>query len=81
MKQVNKSIVKVSKFETLVAELAIEKKYHHVICGHTHQPAKDSLQTKKVQCNTLTAATGWNILQHWSTLKMTGIFIRIQKQK
>ena len=40
MKQVNKRIVKVEQFETLVAELAIEKKYHHVICGHIHQPCK-----------------------------------------
>jgi UDP-2,3-diacylglucosamine pyrophosphatase LpxH len=47
MKQVNKSIVKIEKFETLVAELAIEKKYDHVICGHIHQPAKKVITNDK----------------------------------
>jgi UDP-2,3-diacylglucosamine pyrophosphatase LpxH len=47
MKQVNKSIIKIERFETLVAELAIEKKYHHVICGHTHQPAKKIISNEK----------------------------------
>jgi UDP-2,3-diacylglucosamine pyrophosphatase LpxH len=42
MKEVNRRIIKVEKFESLVAELAIEKKYHHVICGHIHQPGKKS---------------------------------------
>lgn len=45
MNQVNKSIAKVEKFEALIAELAIEKKYHNVICGHTHQPCKKKIIT------------------------------------
>lgn len=40
MQTVNESIVKIDEFETLVGELAIEKKYDYVICGHIHQPKK-----------------------------------------
>ena len=40
MQKVNESIIKIDEFETLVAELAIEKKYDYVICGHIHQPQK-----------------------------------------
>ena len=40
MRKVNESIIKIDAFETLVAELAIEKKYDYVICGHIHQPQK-----------------------------------------
>ncbi|MGC4037647.1 MAG: UDP-2,3-diacylglucosamine diphosphatase [Chitinophagaceae bacterium] len=47
MHQVNKSIVKINEFETLVAELAVEKKYDYVICGHIHQPQKRKITTEK----------------------------------
>jgi len=47
MKQVNDSIVRINEFETLVAELAIEKKYDYVICGHTHQPKQRVVETEK----------------------------------
>jgi UDP-2,3-diacylglucosamine pyrophosphatase LpxH len=47
MDQVNKSIVRINAFETLVAELAIEKKYDYVICGHIHQPQKRVIETSK----------------------------------
>jgi UDP-2,3-diacylglucosamine pyrophosphatase LpxH len=47
MEQVNKSIVKINEFETLVAELAAEKKYDYVICGHIHQPQKRKIDTEK----------------------------------
>jgi UDP-2,3-diacylglucosamine pyrophosphatase LpxH len=40
MKHVNKAIIKINDFETLAAEIAIEKKYDFVICGHIHQPQK-----------------------------------------
>jgi UDP-2,3-diacylglucosamine pyrophosphatase LpxH len=43
MKKVNKAIVQIDKFETLVSELAIEKKYDYVICGHIHQPQKRTI--------------------------------------
>ncbi len=47
MSQVNKSLIKINEFETLVAELAIEKKYDFVVCGHIHQPQKRTISTEK----------------------------------
>jgi UDP-2,3-diacylglucosamine pyrophosphatase LpxH len=47
MKQVNKKIIHINEFETLIAELAIEKKYDYVICGHIHQPQKRMIETTK----------------------------------
>ena len=46
MQKVNESIIKINEFETLVAELAIEKKYDYVICGHIHQPQKRIISNK-----------------------------------
>jgi UDP-2,3-diacylglucosamine pyrophosphatase LpxH len=46
MQKVNESIVKIDEFETLIAELAIEKKYDYVICGHIHQPQKRTISSK-----------------------------------
>ena len=40
MQKVNESIIKIDEFETLIAELAIQKHYDYVICGHIHQPQK-----------------------------------------
>jgi UDP-2,3-diacylglucosamine pyrophosphatase LpxH len=39
MAEVNK-MAKINNFEMIAAELAIEKKYEYVICGHIHQPQK-----------------------------------------
>lgn len=47
MNQVNKSFVRINEFETLIAELAAEKKYDYVICGHIHQPQKRKIDTEK----------------------------------
>ena len=47
MQKVNESIVKIDEFETLVAELAIEKKYDYVICGHIHQPKKRVISNRE----------------------------------
>src|SRR5215813_4485652 len=40
MHSVNKAVTKINDFEQIAAELAIEKKYDYVICGHIHQPQK-----------------------------------------
>jgi len=40
------ALSKVNEFETIAAELAIEKKYDYVICGHIHQPQKKIVETK-----------------------------------
>lgn len=46
MAGVNK-MSRVDEFETIAAELAIEKQYHYVICGHIHQPQKRVIENGK----------------------------------
>jgi UDP-2,3-diacylglucosamine pyrophosphatase LpxH len=46
MSEVNKAVTKVNDFEMIAAELAIEKKYDYVICGHIHKPQKKVVETK-----------------------------------
>jgi UDP-2,3-diacylglucosamine pyrophosphatase LpxH len=45
MAGVNKAVTKVNDFEQIAAELAIEKKYDYVICGHIHQPQRRIVRT------------------------------------
>jgi UDP-2,3-diacylglucosamine pyrophosphatase LpxH len=47
MAGVNKAVAKVNDLEAIAAELAIEKKYDYVICGHIHQPCKKIVSTEK----------------------------------
>jgi UDP-2,3-diacylglucosamine pyrophosphatase LpxH len=47
MAGVNKAVIKIKDFEIIAAELAIEKKYDYVICGHIHQPQKRIIETKE----------------------------------
>jgi UDP-2,3-diacylglucosamine pyrophosphatase LpxH len=47
MAGVNKAVAKINDLETIAAELAIEKKYDFVICGHIHQPCKKTVTTDK----------------------------------
>jgi UDP-2,3-diacylglucosamine pyrophosphatase LpxH len=46
MASVNKAY-NVGDFEQIAAELAIEKKYDYVICGHIHQPQKRVIENEK----------------------------------
>ena len=46
MAGVNK-MAKIDAFEQIAAELAIEKKYDYVICGHIHQPQKRVIENEK----------------------------------
>ncbi len=46
MAGVNKAVSKINDFELIAAELAIEKKYDYVICGHIHQPQKKVVENK-----------------------------------
>jgi UDP-2,3-diacylglucosamine pyrophosphatase LpxH len=66
MQKVNESIVKINRFETLVAELAIEKKYDYVICGHIHQPARRVIQTEK---GTVTYLNSGDWVEHLTALE------------
>ena len=44
---VKKAVSWISNFEQIAAELAIEKKYKNVICGHIHQPQIKEVKTEK----------------------------------
>ena len=44
---VKKAVAFVSDFETTAAELAIEKKYDYVVCGHIHMPQIKDVKTDK----------------------------------
>jgi UDP-2,3-diacylglucosamine pyrophosphatase LpxH len=46
MASVNKAVTKINDFETIAAELAIEKKYDYVLCGHIHQPSIRTVENK-----------------------------------
>jgi UDP-2,3-diacylglucosamine pyrophosphatase LpxH len=47
MNQVNRAVTKVNDFEQTAAEIAIEKKYQYVICGHIHKPQIREVVTEK----------------------------------
>ena len=66
MKQVSKSIIRVNDFELLVAELAIEKKYDYLICGHIHQPQKRIIETSK---GTVTYLNAGDWVEHLTALE------------
>jgi UDP-2,3-diacylglucosamine pyrophosphatase LpxH len=66
MQKVNESIVKIDEFETLVAELAIGKKYDYVICGHIHQPQKRVITNKQ---GTVTYLNSGDWVEHLTSLE------------
>ena len=43
---VKKAVSWINNFEQTAAELAIEKQYDYVICGHIHQPQKRVIKSK-----------------------------------
>ncbi|MFV0604877.1 MAG: UDP-2,3-diacylglucosamine diphosphatase [Niabella sp.] len=47
MEQFHKRFVKIEGYENKIAELAIEKKFNTVICGHIHEPKKRTITTEK----------------------------------
>ncbi len=47
MASVNKAVTKINDFEQIAAELAIEKKFDYVICGHIHQPQQRVIETEQ----------------------------------
>lgn len=49
MQQFNKRFVKIDEYETKIADLAIEKNFDTVICGHIHQPQKRFFSNEKGQ--------------------------------
>jgi len=43
---VKKAVSFISNFETTAAEIAIEKKYSYVVCGHIHMPQKKTVKNE-----------------------------------
>lgn len=66
MNQFNKRFVKIDEFETTVSELAIEKNYSCVICGHIHQPGKRVITTSK---GTVTYLNSGDWVEHLTALE------------
>jgi UDP-2,3-diacylglucosamine pyrophosphatase LpxH len=46
MNRVNKAVTRINNFEQTAAEIAIEKKYDYVICGHIHEPQMRTVENK-----------------------------------
>ncbi len=46
MQQFNKRFIKIDEFEQKIANIAIEKKFDTVICGHIHQPQKRTITSE-----------------------------------
>lgn len=44
---VKKAVSFISNFETTAAEIAIEKQYSYVVCGHIHMPQKKIIKNEK----------------------------------
>jgi hypothetical protein len=44
---VKRAVATVSDFEQTAGEIAIEKKYDYVICGHIHKPQKRMIESTK----------------------------------
>lgn len=44
---VKKAVKFISDFETAAIDLAIDKNYHYVVCGHIHEPKIEERSTKK----------------------------------
>jgi len=66
MEQFNKRMINIDAFETLIAELAIEKKYDSVICGHIHQPQK---RTFKNDLGAVTYLNSGDWVEHLTALE------------
>lgn len=47
--RVKKAVEHIGQFESVAADLAIEKGYDYFICGHIHQPANKRIKTTKGQ--------------------------------
>lgn len=74
---VKKAVAWIGDFEQTAAELAIEKKYDYVICGHIHHPQKRVIENKNGKVTYLNSGDwvenltaleyvnqDWNIYQH-----------------
>lgn len=67
MASVNKAVTKINDFEQIAAELAIEKKYDFVICGHIHQPQHREVTTEK---GSVTYLNSGDWVEHLTSLEL-----------
>ncbi len=63
---VKKAVSWIADFEQIAAELAIEKKYDYVICGHIHQPQQRIVRTDSGQVTYLNSGD-W--MEHLTALE------------
>ena len=75
MESVNKAVKKINDFETTAAEIAIEKKYDYVICGHIHQPQVREVSNKDGSVTYLNSGIGLNTSPHLNIVTTSGRFI------
>ena len=66
MDGVNKAVAKVNDLEMIASQLAIEKKYDYVICGHIHQPCKKLVSTA---AGSVTYLNSGDWIEHLSSLE------------
>lgn len=66
MESVNKAVKQINDFETTAAEIAIEKKYDYVICGHIHQPQVRAVSNKN---GTVTYLNSGDWIEHLTALE------------
>ena len=66
MEQFHKRMINIDGYETLIAELAIEKNYENVICGHIHQPQKRIITTDE---GTVTYLNSGDWVEHLTALE------------
>jgi UDP-2,3-diacylglucosamine pyrophosphatase LpxH len=66
MESVNNAVKRINDFETTAAEIAIEKKYDYVICGHIHQPQVRSVTKKN---GTVTYLNSGDWIEHLTSLE------------
>lgn len=60
------AMAKVSEFEQIAAELAIQKKYDYVICGHIHQPQQREVTNEQ---GTVTYLNSGDWVEHLTALE------------
>lgn len=59
---------RISRFEKNVAKMAINQQYDHVVCGHSHSPKKEVIETSKGKCLYLNSGD-W--VSHMTALEYT----------
>jgi UDP-2,3-diacylglucosamine pyrophosphatase LpxH len=91
---VKKAVAWIDNFEQTAAELAIQKKYDYVICGHIHQPQQRTITTGKGSVKYLNSGdwvenltaleyynNDWHLYQYDERTALTPTFISKEKPR